>query len=170
MQPPTPPPNLRALLRSRLQGAERIAVLAVGSSLRGDDAAGLLVAEQLREASPKDSPLGIFVGETAPENLTGAIKRYNPTHMVIVDAADLQKPPGEAAFLEVAELSQHASFCTHNLPMEVLVRYLLSTIHCDVFVIGIQPASLDFGRDPSREIVASAHAVAADILAAVKAR
>ena len=42
-------PGLKNRLRASLRGAERIAVLGVGSELRGDDAAGLGVGDYQRD-------------------------------------------------------------------------------------------------------------------------
>jgi hydrogenase maturation protease len=99
--------SLKTAVRRNLKGAERVAVLAIGSSLRGDDAAGLQVADQLRRVRTKarskavHSALRIFMGETAPENLTGEIKKFRPTHLVILDAADAGgKRPGSITLIQ----------------------------------------------------------------------
>ena len=42
-------PNLKTILKKKLKDAKKIAVLGIGSALRSDDAAGLLVAEELKK-------------------------------------------------------------------------------------------------------------------------
>jgi hydrogenase 3 maturation protease len=185
-------PNLPQTLRRSLKDAARVAVLVLGSSLRGDDAAGLLVADALDEARKKPKPgrprLKVFRGETAPENLTGPIKALRPTHLVVVDAADFGARPGAVRLLahdaapatcaegatgeglggsETGRLAGGVSFSTHNLPVGVLTEYLRHSIGCEVIVIGIQPGSCDFGKEPSPAIRRAAGRTAAAILKAL---
>lgn len=99
--------NLKATLKKRLNKAKRIALLGVGSKLRCDDAAGILVAEQLEKERRKvkfQQSLKVFIGATAPENLTGEIKRFKPTHLIIIDSADLGKPAGAVQLISADEV------------------------------------------------------------------
>ena len=63
-----------------LLAAERVAVLGVGSALRGDDAAGILLVRRLRTFCLRTGAtrLAAFAGHSAPENLTGEICRFRP--------------------------------------------------------------------------------------------
>ncbi|MFB3892319.1 MAG: hydrogenase 3 maturation endopeptidase HyCI [Phycisphaerae bacterium] len=163
---PRPParhqPSLN--LRKRLEKARRIAVLAVGSTIRGDDAAGMLVADHLAElrAAPSDR-LRIFRGETAPENLTGEIKAWKPTHLVIIDSADLGLAVGQATLIEPDDIRNARSFSTHGLPVVMIIRYLLEFLACKVTVIGIQPHCLEFGRPVHPDVAAAARRLAEEI-------
>ena len=154
--------NLKSSLQKRLEGAKRIALLAVGSSLRGDDAAGLLLAERLRTASSRKKNFKIFVGETAPENLTGEVKKFKPTHVIIVDAADLGARPGSAELVDFRKTGG-VTFSTHQLPMNILSSYLAGELSCEVILLGIQPRSLKFGSAVSKEIKASVSRVSSII-------
>ena len=157
--------KLRASLEKFLKGAEHIALLAVGSSLRGDDAAGLLIAEKLAataEIRKLHSKFRVFVGETAPENLTGEIRKFNPDRILIVDAADAGKQPGEVMLLNPEEIGG-LSFSTHKLPLKLMVLYLQESISCAVTIIGIQPGNLTFGKPLSKAVRVSAGGVAQDI-------
>ncbi len=91
-------PNLKTILKNKLKGAKKIAVLGVGSSLKSDDAAGLLVAEELKKI--KNPKLKVFFGSTAPENLTGEIIKYKPTHIIIVDSVDMDQKPGSILLID----------------------------------------------------------------------
>ena len=158
-------PDLRVRLEKSLKGAKRVALLAAGSSLRGDDAAGLVIAEK-HAASVKirklHSKFRVFVGETAPENLTGEIRKFNPDHLLIVDSADAGKKPGAVMLISPQEAGGF-SFSTHQLPLKLMVRYLQESISCSVTIVGVQPGSLAFGKPLSRAIRASAGKVARDI-------
>jgi hydrogenase 3 maturation protease len=141
-------------------------VLAVGSPLRGDDAAGLLTAKQLKLFARRSrGRVRIFVGETAPENLTGEIKRYKPDHLVVIDAMDKKSPPGALYVLDLheTELASLGPASTHNLPLGVLLKYLQASLACRITVMGIQPQSIEFNA-PVSKIVERAALKAARLL------
>lgn len=164
--------DLKKLLKINLDGAERVAVLGVGSELRADDIAGMTVAALIDEHIKKDSLNGrlkVFFGATAPENLTGEIKRYAPTHLIIVDAADTGAEPGTIDYIKPEEVAG-ISFSTHMMPIKILVDYLNQSFPCEVTIIGIQPKVLSFGKSPSAEVKASASQVAASIVEVMTAK
>lgn len=148
-------------LKIRLKSAKRIALLGVGSELRGDDAVGIMVAESLnkscrsRTRSYRSREFKAFLGHTAPENLTGEIRAFKPTHLVIIDAAQMGKNPGEAAFIDLDDLAG-VTFSTHQLPMKILADYLIQDVGCEVSVIGVEPKQLKFASSASKEIVSAA--------------
>ncbi len=162
--------SLEAILGERLRSAERVAVLAIGSTLRGDDAAGMLAGDALvKLAGPAaEERLSVFLGGTAPENLTGAIKAFGPTHLVIVDAADMGCEPGHAALIEEGAAGLNTSASTHGLPVTMLAEYLRSFTGCEVVIVGIQPGGREFGQEPSERVRAAAERVAAAIAAAMQ--
>ena len=146
--------TLKKELQRRLEGAKKIAVLGVGSELRGDDAAGIFVCRRIAKKSAKiiaSRKLKVFIGLTAPENLTGAIRRFNPTHLIIVDCAKMNKPTGTIRLIDPHDAASSA-FGTHNLPLKVLADYLTQTIGCTVAIIGIQPQGTFFGKQCSRPV------------------
>lgn len=139
-------------------------MLAVGSDLRGDDAAGLLVAHHLKGLPRFKCPrMKIFLGETAPENLTGEIKKYKPTHLVVIDSADTQGAPGKVAVLELDGEILGTSFCTHALPITIMLRYLLKSIPCQIVILGIQPLSMEFNKPATKSVQLAALRVARHI-------
>lgn len=147
-------------LIDKIARSHRLAVVGVGSELRGDDAAGMLVAELL---APHESPcFRAFAGGTTPENLTGELKRYAPTHLVIVDAADFGEAPGSVRLLAPEEAGG-VSFSTHALPLHVFVEYLREHFPCEVVIVGIQPKTLDFGAAISPEVRRAAEEIARSI-------
>ncbi len=147
--------KLKMQLRQKLENAGKVAVLGVGSELRGDDVAGIMAAEQIERISrPKTMApeLKVFMGHTAPENLTGEIKKFKPTHLIIIDAADLDGQPGEIVLIEPENVGG-TSFCTHSLPTKVMTDYLLQSFNFQIIIIGIQPKTLAVGALPSKEVI-----------------
>ncbi|MBU4198893.1 MAG: hydrogenase maturation peptidase HycI [Verrucomicrobia bacterium] len=156
-------------LETALRQARRIAVVGIGSDLRGDDIAGILVIRELRAALGRSRPSGlrIFDGGTAPENLTGEILRCKPSHILLTDAADLGLKPGAVKLIEPEQIAG-MPFSTHVLPLKILTDYLTQSLSCRVIVLGIQPGRTDFGRTPSKEIKQAAHRLAREILLAAR--
>lgn len=161
--------TLQNAIHQRLRGATGVVVLSIGSWMRADDAAGLIVGEEVlrlletRTAGPR---MAAYIGETAPENFTSEIKRFAPSHLVLVDAADVGKQPGHVEILESDVLNGNVSFSTHSLPVRVLVDYVRRFITCDVFIIGIQPASSEFAGDVTPEVTKASKQVAAMLTSA----
>ena len=123
-----------------------MAVVGVGSDLRGDDAAGLRAASRLAAwaARTGTTRLAAFAGGAAPENFTGEIARFKPDCVVLVDAAHLGpgRAPGEIDLIAPEQVGGLA-FSTHMLPVPIFLDYLRATTGCRTLVIGIQVAQKD---------------------------
>ncbi len=157
--------SLKKQPKKNLKSKNRLAILGIGSELRGDDAAGVLAAKTIQKnlENKKKKNIEIFIGETAPENLTGEIKKFKPTHLLIIDSAEMGKKPGEVHLFSPDEI-KGVSFCTHQLPLRIMVNYLRNFIECNIAVIGIQPRGLAFDAKPSKEVNAAIKYLASAIL------
>lgn len=159
-------------LEAILSGATMVVVVGVGSLLRGDDAAGVLVARAIskRKSSGGEARLIAVDGGTAPENITSVIIRAHPSHVVFIDAADMGLDPGEAKIIaKIIGRSEIGgmSFSTHSLPLTVIANYLEKSINCEVSVIGIQPESTAFGARVSPAVRRAVKATADDLMKAL---
>lgn len=155
--------NLQKHLKKVLTKAKRVAILGVGSDLRSDDMAGIRVLEILdryKTRGNKNIKLRTFYGYTAPENLTSEIKLFEPTHLIIVDSAEMGKAPGSAELINPDSAMSKISFSTHKLPIRVMADYIRNSIKCKIVIIGIQPKTLGFGKPMSKTIEASSKKVA----------
>jgi hydrogenase 3 maturation protease len=130
-----------------------VVVVGVGQELNGDDAAGVLVARALskrQRAGSSDAPrppaFSLLVVEAAhaPENCTGAIRRFAPDLVIIVDAAAMGDTAGTIRWLPWHETA-HITGSTHTLSPFVLARYLATELSCEVALIGIQYQDTAFG-------------------------
>src|SRR5208283_643396 len=83
-------------------GGRPVVVLGVGSELRSDDAAGVRVAAELARALL--SGVHALDGGSAPENCTAEIRQLDPSHLIIVDSAHMQEPPGTVRLIEYSEI------------------------------------------------------------------
>ena len=151
--------DLYAFFTQRLGGFARLAVLGVGSVLRADDAAGMEVVRILQERLPTGrGDVRLFGGETAPENFSGSILRFAPTHLLIVDAADVNLPPGDFVDICPADVGG-PSYCSHMLPIKLMADYLAQETGAQVTLLGIQYRTLTFDGPMSPEVTAAVDTV-----------
>jgi hydrogenase maturation protease HycI len=148
-----------------LRGGRKIAFLGVGSPLRADDSIGLYIVSELEKRLKPDSSSEylFFLGESAPENFSGAIRSQSPSHLVIFDAAEMGKTPGEFNLIESEQIGG-TSFSTHMLPLAILTDYLIKTVHCQVIVVGVQPKLLEFGYSITPELKTAAEGFMAEFI------
>ena len=141
--------KLEKELQKELEGSKRIAVLGLGSEQRADDAAGILLVRRLQSVisvQPFESlACQGFEGGSTPENATGPICAFHPTHILLVDAADIGTSVGEYREIAAEELPS-VTFCTPIVPLLPFVDDLNRATGAAVSVIGIQPGDLDSGH------------------------
>lgn len=161
--------DLTSCLKAFLSASTRVGVLGVGSEDRGDDGVGVKVVSLVKTAVRGSRWVGVFQGHTAPENLTGEIREFRPSHLLVVDAARLGVEPGEAAFLSEGQLGG-APLATHTLPLGVMFSYLRETLPgLRVGVVGIQAGDTSYGKPMSAVLENAATRVSADIAEALRA-
>ena len=140
--------SLKRKLKNSLKSAKRVAILGIGSPLRGDDALGPVLIEELKKSLKKTKsriPLKLFSCGVTPESYTGEIKRFKPSLILIVDAVDMGKAAGQISIIDAGSQSANVSFSTHGLPLKMLIDYLNLSLGCSIVTIGIQPKSITFG-------------------------
>ena len=162
--------RIKTILKGKLRDAQKVAVLGIGSQLRADDAAGLIIAQELKKYfkdNKKRNLLKVFLGETAPENLTGQIKKFKPTHLMVIDAVDFHLKTGALRVVDICT-EAGASFSTHRVPIGILRDYLYKSIGCETILIGMQPGSTEFCGCLSRKVQGSIKAACKEIREVLK--
>ena len=147
-----------------LEPGDRLVVVGVGSDLRGDDAAGVLVARRLAEQ--ESDRLHVVEGGTAPENYTAVVKSFDPDHVLLVDAVEFGGDPGEVKPVDPAELAQ-TSFSSHAYPLTLLTDYLERETGATITMLGIQPASINESEDLSPAVETAIERVVEEIATAL---
>ena len=125
-------------LSRRDPGPLRTAIVGVGHELLGDDAAGVLVARKLATRCVGDDRLLVLEGGPAPEKCTGALRRFGPELVIMIDSAEMGVPPGTLRWLDWSA-AEGVSASTHTLPLNLFARYLSAELHCRVALLAIQP-------------------------------
>ncbi|MFP3853825.1 MAG: hydrogenase maturation protease [Anaerolineales bacterium] len=118
--------------------ALKLAVLGVGNELDTEDAAGVMLERCLVQKLQQAQNLLLLDGGTVPENQSGALRRFEPDLILILDAAELGEAPGTVKLLS-PEQADGFSGSTHSLPLSMLARYLADEIGCTVLFLALQP-------------------------------
>ncbi len=145
--------DLQARLTAWMQG--EVIVVGIGNPLRGDDAAGSVVASRI-EALPSVSAID---AQDVPENYLAAVVNRQPDTIVLVDCVDLESTPGSVALLSRDQL---AGYCpsTHRVPVSLLMSVFEHETHARVLLIGIQPEHTRFLEPMSEAVETSATQIA----------
>ena len=110
------------------------------------------VAECLAaDSSLETLPVEIFLGQTAPENLLGKIRKFNPSHLLVTDAVSFGGRPGDIR-LFLREDLRGGTFSTHGFPLSVFLEYARKEFRCEALVVGIEPESVTVGKPLSKVV------------------
>jgi len=143
-------------LKKLLDGAVKVAIVGVGSELKGDDRVGLEVARRLKRL--KLANVLVVEAGTMPENFTGVLRRFEPSHVVFVDAAQFNGSPGDVVVTSDISSLGGVTFSTHHTPLSMVARYLQETVNAYVIFVGVQPKSA-LGEKLSPEVEESLEAL-----------
>lgn len=140
-----------------LKDATLVVVIGMGNELRADDAVGLYVIRLLKPFT--SDRLKVFEGHMTPEVFIGPTCALHPSHIIIVDAAELRKTPGSWQILTTTNVDQ-GLFTTHTIPAVETAAELQRRCQASVVFIGIQPKSRDISLSLSSECHQAAEEVA----------
>jgi hydrogenase 3 maturation protease len=144
------PQSVAEKMRLWLQGAERVLLVGVGNESRGDDGAGVLVAQAMEKHV--SSKLRVMNLEEAPARLLPDAIDFAPSHIIVVDATMFNALPGSVRLMRLDEMERVRSSSTHDLPVSVAVGLVTSEIQAKSIAIGIQPKTVCVGCEMSTEV------------------
>jgi hydrogenase 3 maturation protease len=148
-------------LHTWIRGFRKLAVIGIGNPLRHDDQVGLEIVNQINNQF-QDARVLVIESESVPENYLDTIATFNPSHVLILDAALLNLPAGTARFMESLPVVP-SSISTHTLPLHLFTSYLQRIIDVQIGFLLIQPADITFGEGLSPEVQATASGIAATL-------
>ena len=148
-------------LKKWLSDAERVVVAGIGNPIRKDDFVGVKIVQNLREKVSKK--VYLIECETVPESFLQQITDFNPTHVLLLDAAILGLKPGNSRLINPERLANFSAFSTHMLPLHIFCEYLAKTTNTKIALLLIEPKKADFGEGLTSEVDASAQRIV-DIL------
>ena len=132
----------------------RTLILGLGNPLLGDEGIGVWVVEELKEL---DLPAGVELadGGTAGLGLIGLMEGYQ--RVIIVDAADMGRPPGHVVRFTPSEVqfkTAEAPLSLHQIGLgeALVVAEALEMAPAELIIIGIQPGRIEAGVGLSPEV------------------
>lgn len=130
---------------------KRILILGVGNRMRGDDAIGCLIADELKK---EENSLSVIDCGTTPENFIDKVCALAPTRIIIVDACDFKAKPGHFRIFTETEIEKidHHLISTHTLPLSLAVALIKKQLVCQIQLLGVQPSNLNFSTDLSPQL------------------
>jgi hydrogenase 3 maturation protease len=135
-------------------------LLTVGNGMMGDDGAGVLLAQMLREQPLEDWTA--LNGGSAPENILHRVREMEPQRVLVVDAADMDLEPGSIRQINAEKLEDPFLMTTHTLPLTFLIESLREFVP-QVDLLGIQPTIVAFGFPMSEAVRDAVGQVYADL-------
>jgi len=157
-----------------LTNCSSLVILGIGNDIRGDDGLGPYIINQLdilkddllnngesvcegiddnadELSSFKPADVSLINAGSVPENFTSEIKKSNPSHIIIIDVALMNKAPGEINIVDKENI-KNISVSTHSMSLSYLIKYLELDISFNVLFIAVQPEIMDLSFDLSFKV------------------
>jgi hydrogenase 3 maturation protease len=131
---------------NKLHGSKTL-IVGIGSLLKGDDAVGPLVCQQLAGKTCA----GLLDAGTVPENYIQPIIEKTPQNLLIIDAIDFGASPGTIRVFKPEQLGSLV-VSTHTLSPRLFVDMICRNVKVDVYFVGIQPAQTQLGQSLSDRV------------------
>jgi hydrogenase maturation protease len=147
-------------------GRGMVHLVGVGNPIKGDDALGLEVVSALRArlgASPTRR-IRIHPQSLSPERILPKLAESGT--VVIFDAVEANRAPGAIVCSKLSD-TKFGFFATHNLPLRIVPG--ISGREAQIYVVGIQPESVDIGEGLTPTAKASVDKVVEGVVDAVEA-
>ncbi len=119
--------------------------------MRGDDAIGPLIARNLAKLYKNQPEILVVNAETVPENYTGVIRKEKPSHIIFIDAVEMEMDPGYIKLVKYDEIAEY-NISTHAMPLSFMIKYLESFTDAKLLLIGIQPKNMEMSSPVSDEV------------------
>jgi len=131
------PENLTDLLSDKNR---KILFVGIGNILRQDDGAGVYVSTHINETEN----IRVLTPEVSIENYIGKINSIDHDALVLIDCADIKKPPGTWELIPLDQVND-LTFNTHNISLKRLSEFFEN----EVLILAIQPETVAFGENLS---------------------
>lgn len=144
-------------LKNWFNNATRVVIAGIGNPLRNDDFIGTKIVQQLKNKLSNN--VYLIECETIPENYLLEIETFNPSHVLLIDAAMLNLTPGETQLVFPEQIKEFSTFTTHALPLQMFNIYLKKLINSKTALLLIQPKNVELGETISAELKETANTI-----------
>jgi hydrogenase 3 maturation protease len=153
--------NIEKELSIWLLHAKRVVVAGIGNPIRMDDFVGTRIVQDLQ--GKVSAKVYLIECESVPENFIQKIINFDPTHVLLIDAAILGLEPGDSRLIKPERLATFPAYSTHALPLRFFCEYITKATRAKIALLLIEPKMADFGEGLTSEVETSAQKIV-DIL------
>ena len=136
--------DIEESLKNWFSEAQRVVIAGIGNPFRKDDFVGVEIVRNLQNRVSRS--IYLIEGETVPESFIDPITKFNPTHILLIDAGLLNLNPGSSRLVDPSKLAKYAAISTHLLPLRIFCDYLKETTDAKISLLVIQPEDTSFGE------------------------
>ena len=144
-------------LENWLTGAKKVVIAGIGNPIRSDDYVGLKIVQDLQ--GKVSGNVCLLECETVPESYLLDIEEFNPTHVLLIDAAFLGLNPGEVSLVNAEKISDFSAITTHMLPLRIFCEYVKQATGAKIALLLIEPKSMEFGEGLTLEVQVAAERI-----------
>ena len=135
---------------------KNVVIAGIGNPIRTDDYVGLKIVEKLKGKLPET--VCLIEAETVPESYLLDIEEFQPSHVLLIDAASMGLTPGEANLVDAEKIGIDSAITTHMLPLRVFCDYIKQATGAKIALLLVEPKSMEFGEGLTLEVdVAAEH-------------
>ena len=149
-------------LKKWFSGAEKVVIAGIGNPIRMDDFVGVKIVQNLQ--GKVFEKVYLIECETVPESFLQQITDFNPTHVLLLDAAILGLKPGNSRLINPELLTNFPAISTHMLPLRIFCEYLAKTTNAKIALLLIEPKKTDFGEGMTSEVEVAAEEITKTLL------
>ncbi len=147
-------------------------VLGIGNNLLTDEGIGIHVVNYLVEHFADEPGVEFLDGGTLSFTLAEPIAEHD--NLIVVDAARLNLPPGSVRCLEGEAMDRYLSGnrqSVHEVGLTDLldIARLSDTFPVRRALVGVEPAAIDWGEQPSAVVQPAVAEAAAEVLRLIRA-
>jgi hydrogenase 3 maturation protease len=142
--------------------AKKVVIAGIGNPIRFDDFVGIKIVMDLQGKIPEN--VRLLECETVPESYLLDIEEFNPTHVLLIDAAFLELMPGDACLFSIENVPGFSAVSSHILPLRVFSEYIRQSTGAKIGLLLIQPKNVEFGEGLSLEVEVAAERMAGLLL------
>jgi len=137
--------------------AKKVVVAGIGNPIRSDDYAGLKIVQDLQGKVSEN--VCLLECETVPESYLLDIEEFNPTHVLLIDAALLGLNPGEVSLVDSEKITDFSAITTHMLPLRIFCEYVKQATGAKIALLLIEPKIMEFGEGLTAEVQSAAERI-----------
>jgi len=129
-------------LKEELEGAQKVVFMGLGEEKLKDDGVGpYIITELLGQQSDRFKFINAFID---PMSRIDEIIEFEPSHLVLIDACELDREPGTVSILNREVMCDIVPISSHTIPIHIVIDLILDKLpDLKVFMIGIVPKDIE---------------------------